>query len=164
MAATGHRPERLGGYTPRILDTLDAVAFRMLVRLRPSHVISGMALGWDLAVAQAAFDLKIPYTAAIPFDGQTARWKDKRMRERWEELCWASKVAIIVTPGSVLDEWGGINAAYHRRDRWMVDHASSMLTLWDGREEGGTAATIAYALSKGKKLHHSWSLWKEMIG
>ena len=45
-----------------------------LERARPDAVISGMALGWDQAVARATADLGIPWVAAITFEGQESKW------------------------------------------------------------------------------------------
>jgi hypothetical protein len=36
--------------------------------VEPTHVISDMALGWDLAIAIAMLKLNIPLIAAVPFE------------------------------------------------------------------------------------------------
>jgi uncharacterized phage-like protein YoqJ len=36
-----------------------------------------------------------------------------------------------------------------RRNRYMVDHSSRIIALYDGVPKGGTAQTLAYALRKG---------------
>ena len=36
-----------------------------------------------------------------------------------------------------------------RRNRYMVDHASHIIALYDGVPKGGTAQTLAYAMKKG---------------
>ncbi|MBD2505253.1 hypothetical protein H6G83_32415 [Anabaena azotica FACHB-119] len=51
IAATGHRPTKLGGYSPAVLSRLTDLATAYFERISPTQVISGMALGWDTAIA-----------------------------------------------------------------------------------------------------------------
>ena len=53
FAATGHRPNKLGGYAPKIAADLVKLATIFLNLRKPNKVISGMALGWDQAWAEA---------------------------------------------------------------------------------------------------------------
>ena len=73
IAATGHRPDKLGGYGSIVADRLFHLAYETLEELAPTLVISGMALGWDMAVAEAAFCLDIPFHAYRPFEGQESQ-------------------------------------------------------------------------------------------
>jgi hypothetical protein len=41
--------------------------------MEPTHVISDMALGWDMAVAFAMLKLNIPLIFAVPFEGQNQK-------------------------------------------------------------------------------------------
>ncbi|MEG3958811.1 hypothetical protein [Microcoleus sp. herbarium2] len=41
--------------------------------MEPTHVISDMALGWDMAVAIAMLKLNIPLIFAVPFEGQNQK-------------------------------------------------------------------------------------------
>ncbi len=77
LAATGHRLDKLGGYD--LLIQLDLLKFSKIVlpQLKPDKVISGMALGFDQAIAEAAYQLKIPYVAAVPFVGQESVWPEE---------------------------------------------------------------------------------------
>lgn len=49
VAATGHRPNKLGGYAHWDAERAIDLAMRYLTLLKPSRVISGMAQGWDQA-------------------------------------------------------------------------------------------------------------------
>jgi predicted Rossmann fold nucleotide-binding protein DprA/Smf involved in DNA uptake len=60
LAFTGHRPSKLGGYGSDVDLKLTRLATKVLDDLKPEQVISGMALGWDQAVAFAAIRAKIP--------------------------------------------------------------------------------------------------------
>ena len=78
LAFTGHRPARFGlDYSPesnRILTRFAAT--KLAARTDASLVISGMALGFDQAVAHVAVVLGIRFVAAVPFPGQQGRWPD----------------------------------------------------------------------------------------
>jgi hypothetical protein len=43
------------------------------------------------------------------------------------------------------DRW----RAFHRRNRFLVDHATELIAFWDGSERSGTGATAAYARRRG---------------
>ncbi len=36
-------------------------------------------------------------------------------------------------------------AAYHRRNEFLVDHASLLVAFWDGKKSSGTSSTVNYA-------------------
>ena len=74
VGCTGHRPQKIPNYN---YDSLYDLATKALETLKPDKVISGMALGWDTAMAQAALNLNIPVEAAIPFRGQETKWSNK---------------------------------------------------------------------------------------
>jgi hypothetical protein len=80
-AATGHRPNKLGGYGPAITDRLRRGARRFLEAHRDTtEAVGGMALGWDTGWALAALDIGVPLTAAVPFKGQESRWPVESQR------------------------------------------------------------------------------------
>lgn len=74
VAGTGHRPDKLGGYSKEAGDALFTVASDYLQKTQPSLVISGGALGWDTELALAAISLGIPLSVYIPFLGQDSVW------------------------------------------------------------------------------------------
>lgn len=73
LAGTGHRPDKLGGeYNLRgpFTQKISAATYSVLDSLRPSEIISGMALGFDQILAICAIHRDVKVTAAIPFVGQ----------------------------------------------------------------------------------------------
>ena len=42
-----------------------------------------------------------------------------------------------------------------RRNRYMVEHADLLMTVFDG-SPGGTASTVAYARARGVKIVSIW--------
>lgn len=152
IAATGHRPERIGGHDLKTRRALGALAVEALSRLQPDQVISGMALGWDQAVAAAAHLLNIPFIAAVPFPGQHSLWPDDAERRYHRLLDLADKVVFV----SDIDV--PVNKALQKRNEWMVDRANRMLALWDG-SFGGTHNCIVYARKRGVPVDNLWPYW-----
>lgn len=150
VAGTGHRPDKLGGYSVEVEDRLTAFARDQLQRVAPSKVISGMALGWDQALAQAALDLGIPLIAAVPFEGFGQKWPKSSQYRCTALLCRAAEVATVSPyPGT---------AALHRRNEWMVDRCDLLLALWDG-SWGGTFNCIQYARKVSHPIEFLWDRW-----
>lgn len=155
ICGTGHRPNRLGrpglsGYDPRVTDAmLGAIDAALTERgVTPTHVISGMALGFDLALARYAVAHGIPWTAAIPFAGQERLWPEDSQR-LWRDLCALASHVQIVSPG------GYSPAKMQARNRWMVDRADQVLALWDGTA-GGTANAVSYARLRNKPVINAY--------
>lgn len=149
IAATGHRPKSLPtGYD---LDPLIALATGYLSSVRPDTVISGVALGWDSAVAIAAQRLGIPVHAYIPHIGQADKWPHEAVC-RYTKILEGCEKKIIVSPGGYSPEKMQI------RNIAMVDVADTILALWSG-EPGGTANCVRYAEKVGgKEIVNLWSV------
>lgn len=148
VAATGHRPAKLGGYSRAAQDRSYCLARAWIEQHRPAAVISGMAQGWDTAIADAAIDTWTPLICAIPFDGQHRAWPEPAQRRYSEILLQAAEI-VVVSPG------GYSAAAMQRRNEWMVDRADGMLALWDG-SSGGTGNCLRYAWAIGKPVVNLW--------
>ena len=155
IAGTGHRPDKLGGYSDVVHDRLVTLASDMLVAMRPEKVISGMALGWDQALAKAAIISDIPFVAAVPFVNQQAKWPQQAQNY----YAWLAKHAaefIVASEGGY--------AAYKMqvRNKWMVDHCDAVLALHNG-SEGGTFNCLKYAEARGKPIVNCWERYVNMI-
>lgn len=151
IAATGHRPDKLGGYSYAVDRELISLAVAYLEEARPEKVITGMALGWDTGFAIAAYCLGIPFIAAIPFAGQHYRWDPEHIRRYHEILSNAAEVTIVSS--------GGYSAhAMENRNRWMVRHADRIAALWDG-SSGGTGNCVRWATKRGKPIDQLWTRW-----
>lgn len=151
MAGTGHRPKDLG-LPPDVPYSSEVVELcRSHVGwFSPTLVISGMALGLDLALAQAAKDEEIPLLAAIPFDGQEERWFNPETRSIYFDLRDYAKEVVVVSPGGY-EPW-----KMQARNRFMVDRCDFLLALWSGRRRGGTFNCLQYAESKHCQMANIW--------
>lgn len=156
ICGTGHRPPKLGGYTVDVFDRLVALASVYILRHVPDdEYISGMALGWDMALAQACVNMNVKWTAAIPFEGQASKWPEDS-QEAWRSLVAKANEVVYV------DNHGYAAWKMHKRNEWMVNHSDKVVALYDGDPLGGTAACLHYAESKGKTVDNLWTQWKEM--
>lgn len=155
VAGTGHRPDKLGGYDTRVRLALGGLAAEYLYKTGPAEVISGMALGWDQALAGAAIALGIPLIAAVPFETQASRWPSES-QARYKRLLAQATHVEIVTAGEVYGRL--VNEAMEARNRWMVDRAGRMGALWDG-SWGGTFNCIKYAEKVGVPVDNLWDRW-----
>lgn len=151
IAATGHRPPAFAQrhhLTPRIHERLLSLATDYLAQHDPDLVISGMALGWDQIVAEAADVCGIRLHAAVPFPGQHLRWPDDAQRTYQRLLSRAYEVTTVsVEPYRP--------ELMQIRNEWMVNHATRIMAMFNG-QPGGTANCIAYARRQRKPIDNLW--------
>jgi len=144
IAITGHRPETFAKGVE-----IAAVQNQLWMWLAHVHAtyITGGARGVDQWAAQYARHHGREYRVYLPFplEVTAARWQAQDRKNLERLLRGASKVTVAMERYSV--------AGYHARDRAMVDDADEVLAVWDGRETGGTAATVAYAKKQQKPVH-----------
>lgn len=152
IAGTGHRPNKLGGYSPEATRKLYNIAHTWLTDNKPSHVISGMALGWDMALANAAISCAIPFTAAIPFEGQESMWPKASQDFYNHLLSKANTIIDVCSPGYAA--W-----KMQKRNEWMVDNCDTLLALWNGTN-GGTANCVNYAIKMEKSIINLYDRFK----
>jgi uncharacterized phage-like protein YoqJ len=150
-SATGHRLEVIGyDNKPKLIRYATAI----LPGYNPTKVISGMAIGWDQAVAWASVNNGIPFIAAVPFVGQADIWP-KEAQEEYHHLLSLAEEVVIVCEGKFAPH------KFHVRDQWMVDHGDEMIALWNGNKYGGTYATVKLTKKAEKPLHNVWPGWEQ---
>lgn len=154
IAATGHRPDKLGGYGEAAYERLFQMAFNTLGLLQPNIIISGMALGWDTAVAEAAIMLDIPLHAYLPFAGQESQWPRASQVFYRNLLDQATRVVECSPPGFSARKM-------QTRNVCMVRDCTLLLGLYDGSSDGGTANCVRYAESVGREFINLWPEYEE---
>jgi len=152
LSVTGHRPNKLGGYDQKIYNRLCNFAVLQLRKLVPTKVITGMALGWDTAIADSCVKLDIPFIAAIPFANQERMWPLHSQIIYTNLLQKSEKVEIIdKNPYFSLEKM-------HQRNEWMVNQSDMLLALWNGTK-GGTDHCIKFARKNNKPIINVWDEW-----
>lgn len=157
VAATGHRPDKLGGYDLNAAKIVENFARIVLRDEQPDMVISGMALGWDTAIAKAAVALGIPLLAAVPFKGQESKWPYKKQEEYYNLLRAANDIVYVSDPPYSAQKM-------HIRNEWMVNECDLLLACWDG-SASGTYQCIAYArnIQRYKTDLHIKNVWEDFV-
>lgn len=153
VCTAGHRPfPKLGGYSEeawqRTLRTAEVALFK---HPEVTTVITGMAQGWDQALAQAAININIPLIAAVPLRGFECKWTPNG-QAYFHGLIHQCEAVVYVDE---LDEMryrarnrfikAGIYSAakMQTRNTYMVDNSDAIFALWDG-SSGGTRSCLDY--------------------
>ena len=134
-AFTGHRR-----YDGECDDALRAVV-RELYGWGFRVFWSGMALGFDLAAAEAVFALRgelpgLRLCCAVPFPGQADRFPEADRLRYMRILDRADEVATLAPRYEP--------RCYLRRDEFMVERSAAVVAWFDGGK-GGTRYTWDYA-------------------
>lgn len=140
LGITGHRPAKLYGK----LEAVEVAIAVKLAELKPSRLITGMALGVDQIAAEKCIGLGIPFVAAVPFAGQESKWPERAQADYRRLLAHAAEVVIVSRGGYSFDKM-------HKRNRWIVDHCDRLLSVWNGTL-GGTYNCVMYAMKRGWKI------------
>jgi uncharacterized phage-like protein YoqJ len=136
VAITGHRPEKIPD-VKWVEDTLTEV----LTTVAPKKLVQGMAAGVDLLSAQVALRMNIPLMSVRPWAGHTPRFQDVKLYQK--AVVEAVEVVDVHPSTSYLGPW-----MYQDRNKYMVDHATVVVAVWDGTK-GGTRNCVVYARQKG---------------
>jgi uncharacterized phage-like protein YoqJ len=153
VAGTGHR--NIGKNITitadgRIFCAIRDELMQLLEKINPKQVISGMAIGFDLALADAAAQTRIPFTAAVPFKGHGALW-GKANKSKHDTLLGLASVVVYTS-----EDYRNAGV-YVIRDQWMVNNSDSLFAFYDGRGTGGTKITMDYAEKQGKPILNVWN-------
>ena len=154
-AFTGHRPAKLpwnnNNESPRLALFLATVETQMVALTERGivHFFSGMAEGSDMICAGMVLKLRennpaIKLHCALPFVGQSDRWA-AFSRDRYQEILSQADSIIYVNRSFSKN-------CYLDRNRFMVDHSSVLLAVYDGDARSGTAMTVRYARKLGREL------------
>ena len=101
------------------------------------HFLCGMANGADLLFAQVVAELKQQYPialeAAIPYPARL-----QSNNPVFRQLLPACDIIKVHSPVYHA-------GCYQKRNRYMVDVSSRIITVYNGSEKGGTFSTLQYA-------------------
>lgn len=165
VAVTGHRPIRLFSefcYSTENYNSLVQFCTRLVnhhYTQNPNVIfLTGMALGFDMAIAEACKELGVPYHAYLPFKGQETRWRHHQQVKYQDLLNHASEVILVN------DTTKYVHTLMFVRNHRMVIDSQELVVLWDGEPKGGTHECVTFAHNyhldtKGYKITNIWGNW-----
>ena len=147
-AFTGHRPKSFPwGYDENapscvLLKEVLASQISALAEQGVTDFLSGMAQGVDLWCAQIVLDLRktnpaLKLHAILPCEGQERKWTASAQEHYRSILAQANEVIYVGQEYS--------RNCMLKRNRYLVDHSSIMLAVYNGTYQGGTGMTVRYA-------------------
>ena len=74
-----------------------------------------------------------------------------------DEVVYVDKLAKYATKNC---EVGAYHVSkLHKCNKYMIDHCTNVLALYNGQESGGTYKAIQYATTKQKPINNVWGSW-----
>lgn len=154
-AFTGHRPKSFPWKNNEtdpgcvLLKEVLAEQIKLLADRGVTDWLSGMAQGVDLWAAEIVLGLKEKNLALrlhciLPCEGQERKWSSSE-RERYYSILRQADEVIYV------------NREYHNgcmleRNRYLVEHSSVLLAVYNGIYRSGTGMTVRYAKQLGREV------------
>lgn len=162
IGITGHRPQKLGGFSQQAMDRLYKFAQRQLLRLDAEHTIyHGCALGFDMAMAIAAQEQGHKVVSCLPFLGFNAKWNIDSVMEL-DRILNKSHEVIVVTDKRLEEnekvDWFNAALLLDTRNKFIVNNVDKMLALSCGASSG-TLNCVNYAERKSVPVTHLWRDW-----
>ena len=110
---------------------------------------SGMALGVDLWAAQIVLDFReknllLKLCCVLPCEGQEKKWS-ARTQEQYRSILKQANKTVWVSRNYTAD-------CMLNRNRYMVDHSSILLAVYNGAYRSGTGMTVRYAENKYRRI------------
>lgn len=137
IATTGHRP----GSLPRDAERHIRAGVREVAEQYPGATwLTGGAIGADQIATSELLDRGERVELVLPFDPivQAERWSFNQQLTQLDHLLRVAEVHVVC------DRYD--RAAYHKRNRRLVERADLLVAFWNGRLRGsGTAATVRLA-------------------
>lgn len=119
-----------------------------LVKVGANKFITGMAMGFDIIMAEIILELKEDYAieleGAIPCLGQEDKWSYD-YKKRYNDILSKLDTTTLVSKTRYYD------GCYHKRNHYMVDN-SDLVIAGSFTTSGGTVSTIEYAKKQGKPV------------
>ena len=154
-AFTGHRPKnfpwKYNETAPDcvLLKEVLAEQIKMLADRGVTDFLSGMAQGVDLWSSQIVLDLQKKNPApklhcVLPCKGQESKWSASAQEHYRSILAQANEVVYVGQEYS--------RDCMLERNRWLVEHSSILLAVYNGEWRGGTAMTVRYAQKLGREV------------
>ena len=145
VAWTGHRPD-LFFDADAACAVVEQTARDLAHAGRVDRFLVGGQRGVDTWAAQAAVELRVPFTLILPLEVPefAAGWPAADRAALEEQAERATQVRVV---------GGSASQAYTERNRLLAASADLLVAVWTGRAGGGTAETVAFAHQLGTRVH-----------
>ena len=154
-AFTGHRPKSFPWkYDEKARDCVQlkevlAVQIKQLAEQGVTTWLTGMAQGVDLWATEIVLDLKkknpaLRLRCILPCEGQERKWLASE-QERYRSILRQADEVIYVNREYSAD-------CMLARNRYLVEHSSVLLAVYNGTYRSGTGMTIRYAKQLGREV------------
>lgn len=154
-AFTGHRPKsfpwKYDESAPDcvLLKEVLAEQIKALADRGVTDFLSGMAQGTDLWCSEIVLDLKkknpaLMLRCILPCKGQESKWTVSA-QERYHTILAQANEVIYVGQEYSRD-------CMLKRNRYLVDHSSFLLAVYNGTWRSGTGATVRYAQKQRREI------------
>ncbi len=148
VSFTGHRPEKI--VSPFVENSEEVNAIKLELHnaiLRAvddgyTTFLSGMAMGVDIWAGEIVLGLKrqfknLRFVAVVPFPQQANTWPQE-WRIRYRNLLEKSDDVVMISQTYNTD-------SFFERNRYLIDHSSRLIAVYNQEKKGGTAYTVRYA-------------------
>lgn len=119
-----------------------------LIKKGVTKFISGMAMGFDIVMAEIILELKADYPVeiegALPCIGQEDKWTSG-YKNRYRALLEKLDTTTLVS------NFRYFEGCFHIRNHYMVNNAD-IVVAGSFKEGGGTASTVEYAKKHNKQI------------
>lgn len=154
-AFTGHRPKSFPWKDNEtdpgcvLLKETLAKQIKLLTAQGITNWLSGMAQGVDLWAAEIVLDLRKKNPAlrlhcVLPCEGQERKWPASE-QERYHSILRQADEVIYVNREYTSD-------CMLARNRYLVEHSSVLLAVYNGTYRSGTGMTVRYAKKLGREV------------
>lgn len=155
VSFTGHRPEKIVSPFVENSEEVNSIKLELhnaIVRAIDdgyTTFLCGMAMGVDIWAGEIVLGLKrqfknLSLIAVVPFPQQSNTWPQE-WRIRFRNLLEKSDEVVMIADQYDPD-------IFFERNRYLVDHASRLIAVYNQEKKGGTAYTVRYAKQQGVEL------------
>lgn len=158
LGFSGHRPNRLGGYSSCAKKKLYRFAHRILLRLDDDvTIVQGCALGFDQAIATAAIEQGHKVISMVPFLGFNKNWPVESVFELDGILNQSSEVRVCIAK-DLMETINDVSFALNFRNEKIVEECDTLFALACGAKSG-TQNCVDFAIRRQVPVVNLWRDW-----
>jgi len=115
-------------------------------------VLTGLRLGAEMAAAEAAVEVGVPFVAVLPYPEPAAAWPEP-MRKRFEDLLAVADEVVVLDEQRPSGRDAAL-ASLARRDAWLAGTAGALVLVGDDTQPEVAALRALFSSSPaGVDIH-----------